>query len=63
MAQQPQRGAVGRSPSIDMCNLSDALVDEMDRQPRAFIAEAERESGSAGGPEAGKPPPGGAVRC
>lgn len=31
--------------SIDMRNLSDALVDEMDRQLRAFIAEVERESG------------------
>ncbi|MBZ4307714.1 Zn-dependent hydrolase, partial [Mycobacterium tuberculosis] len=29
--------------SIDMRNLSDALVDEMDRQLRAFIAEVERE--------------------
>jgi len=31
--------------SIDMRNLSDALVDEMDRQLRAFIAGVERESG------------------
>ncbi|AWT19788.1 Zn-dependent hydrolase [Klebsiella michiganensis] len=31
--------------SIDMRNLSDALVDEMDRQLRAFIADVERESG------------------
>ena len=28
-----------------MRNFSDALVDEMDRQLRAFIAEVERESG------------------
>jgi N-carbamoyl-L-amino-acid hydrolase len=28
-----------------MRNLSDALVDEMDRQLRAFIAGVERESG------------------
>ncbi len=45
MAQQPQRGAREVTFSIDMRNLSDALVDEMDRQLRAFIAEVERESG------------------
>jgi N-carbamoyl-L-amino-acid hydrolase len=43
--QQPQRGAGEVTFSIDMRNLSDALVDEMDRQLRAFIAEVERESG------------------
>ncbi len=45
MAQQPQRGAREVTFSIDMRNLSDALVDEMDRQLRAFITEVERESG------------------
>ncbi|VDR29073.1 N-carbamoyl-L-amino acid hydrolase [Raoultella terrigena] len=33
--------------SIDMRNLSDALVDEMDRQLREFIGKIERESGLA----------------
>ncbi len=45
VAQQPQRGARGGHLLHDMRNLSDALVDEMDRQLRAFIAEVERESG------------------
>jgi acetylornithine deacetylase/succinyl-diaminopimelate desuccinylase-like protein len=33
--------------SIDMRNLSDAAVDEMDRQLRAFIARVQQESGLA----------------
>ncbi|VTN14839.1 N-carbamoyl-L-amino acid hydrolase [Raoultella terrigena] len=47
LSEQPQRGA-GRSDfSIDMRNLSDALVDEMDRQLREFIGKIEQESGLA----------------
>ncbi|MCP6744959.1 Zn-dependent hydrolase, partial [Klebsiella pneumoniae] len=33
--------------SIDMRNISDAAVDEMDRQLRAFITRVQQESGLA----------------